>query len=101
MTAHGATRVRRTSPEFTSWWDLGFPAFRAELQKVFKRDIPVNERDRWEEWLANCQAEHREWTEAIIQLETLLNERVYTLFGLTAEAVAIVEESTKYRYGEV
>ena len=33
--------------------------------------------------------------------ETELNARVYALFGLTAEEIAMVEESTKYPYGEV
>ena len=31
-----------------------------ELKKVFKRDIPLKERDEWEEWLAARKAEHRE-----------------------------------------
>lgn len=68
---------------------------------AFQSDFLENERDWWEEWLTSRQAEHREWTEAIIQLETLLNERVYALFALTAKEIAIVEESAKYRYGEV
>jgi hypothetical protein len=73
----------------------------AQLKSSFKHDIPVNERDQWEEWLTSRKAEHREWTDAIVRLETLLNERVDPLFGLTAAEIAIVEESTKYRYGEV
>ena len=44
--------------------------------------------------------EHRERTAEIVRLETELNARVYGLFGLTAAEIAIVEESTKYRYGE-
>jgi hypothetical protein len=68
---------------------------------VFKRDIPVTEREDWEAWLVARQAEHREWTREIVRLETELNARVYGLFGLTPEEIAIVEESTKYRYGEV
>jgi hypothetical protein len=34
-------------------------------------------------------------------METDLNARVYTLFDLTPAEIKIVEESTKYRYGEV
>jgi hypothetical protein len=30
-----------------------------------------------------------------------LNARVYGLFDLTPAEIAIIEESTKYRYGEV
>jgi hypothetical protein len=87
--------------KLTAWWDLDFPGLRAELQKVFKRGIPINERDQWEEWLSHRKAERREWTEAIIQLEKLLNERVYALFALTAEEIAVIEEVAQYRYGEV
>jgi hypothetical protein len=36
-----------------------------------------------------------------VRRETELNARVYALFDLTVEEVAIIEESTKYRYGEV
>jgi hypothetical protein len=34
-------------------------------------------------------------------METELNARVYALFDLTAAEIAIIEESTKYQYGEV
>jgi hypothetical protein len=34
-------------------------------------------------------------------METEMNARVYTLFDLTLAEIKIIEESTKYRYGEV
>jgi hypothetical protein len=40
-------------------------------------------------------------TQEIERPETELNGRVYGMFGLTPEEIAIVEESTKYRYGDV
>jgi hypothetical protein len=69
--------------KLTAWWDLDFPALRAELQKVFKRDIPLKDRDDWEEWLAARRAEHQQRTMAIVRMETELNARVYALFDLT------------------
>jgi hypothetical protein len=36
-----------------------------------------------------------------VRPETDLNRRVYALFGLSAAEIKIIEESTKYRYGEV
>ena len=87
--------------KLTAWWTLDFPAFRAEVQKVFKRDIPLKERDDWEAWLAERRAEHERRTAEIVRLETDLNARVYALFDLTPAEIQIVEESTKYRYGEV
>jgi len=64
-------------------------------------DIPLRDRDDWEAWLAARRAEHVQRTEAIVRMETELNARVYALFDLTAAEITIVEESTKYRYGEV
>jgi hypothetical protein len=40
-------------------------------------------------------------TGEIVQLEKQLNDLVYALFDLSAEEIKIVEESTRYRYGEV
>lgn len=36
-----------------------------------------------------------------MRLETELNERDHALFELTPEEIRIVEESTKFEYGEV
>ncbi|HEX8681543.1 MAG TPA: hypothetical protein VF707_04465 [Ardenticatenaceae bacterium] len=87
--------------KLTSWWELDFPAFRREIQKVFKHDIPLKTRDEWEEWLDAQHAVHQRHTTEIIRLETALNQHVYTLFDLTPAEIQIIETSTKYRYGEV
>ena len=39
----------KLNQKLTAWWELDFPAFRAEIPKVFKRDIPLKDRDDWEE----------------------------------------------------
>ncbi|HEX5501120.1 MAG TPA: Eco57I restriction-modification methylase domain-containing protein [Thermomicrobiales bacterium] len=85
----------------TAWWELDFAAFRAELGKVFKRDIAVKERDEWDAWLAAQRVAHERHTGAIVGLETELNARVYALFCLAPAEIQIIEESTKYHYGEV
>jgi len=87
--------------KLTAWWELDFPALRRELQKVFKRDIPVAERTDWEAFLAAQRADHARLTAEIVARETDLNARVYALFDLTDDEIALIEESTKYRYGEV
>ena len=61
----------------------------------------MKDRDEWEAWFAAQQAEHRRLTAQIVAGEEELNGRVYGLFGLTAEEIAVVEAQTKYRYGEV
>ena len=70
-------------------------------EKALKRELPVRQRDDWEEWLAARRAEHAQRTAEIVRLETQLNARVYTLFDLTAAEIRLIEADTKYRYGEV
>ena len=87
--------------KLTAWWELDFPAFRDEIRKVFRQDIPLKERDAWETWLAEHRDQHDQLTAAIVGLETDLNRRVYALFDLSAAEIKLIEASTKYRYGEV
>lgn len=95
------TPDKKLNQKLTAWWELDFAVFRSEIKKVFKREIPVAERDEWEDWLAAQQAEHNRLTSEIIRLETELNAHVYRLFDLTPDEIQIIEESTKYHYGEV
>jgi hypothetical protein len=108
---HRATRRRILSDlgvpgkslnqKLTTWWDLDFATFRSEIQKVFKREIPLKERDDWEAWHADRCAAHKRYTAEIVRLETELNTRVYALFDLSPAEIAVIETSTKYRYGEI
>jgi len=68
---------------------------------VFKRDIPVAERADWEAFLTAQRAEHACLTAEIVSRESDLNARIYALFDLTPDEIVLIEESTKYRYGEV
>jgi hypothetical protein len=91
----------KLNQKLTRWWDLDFAAFRAEVKKALKHDIPLKERDEWEDWLAAQRAKHQQHTAQMVQWETDLNARVYALFDLSPAEIAIIEESTKYQYGEV
>jgi hypothetical protein len=91
----------KLNQKLTAWWNLDFPAFHAEIKRVFKKDIPLAERDEWENWLVGRREEHEWLTAEIVRLETELNARVYDLFDLTPEEVQTIEKSTTYRYGEV
>ncbi|WP_129629880.1 Eco57I restriction-modification methylase domain-containing protein [Candidatus Oscillochloris fontis] len=92
---------KKLNQRLTAWWDLDFAGFRSEVQKVFKRDIALKERDEWEEWLSLQCAAHRQHSAAIIAGERELNARVYHLFDLTPDEIALIEAHTKYGYGEV
>ena len=87
--------------KLTAWWGLEFPTFRGEVQKVLHQDIPLRERDAWEAWLSERREQNDQLTPEIVRLETDLNRRVYALFDLSAAEIELIEESTKYRYGEV
>jgi len=90
----------RLNQRLTTWWELSFKEFREELVKVFRRDVPLKDRDDWEALLRERTAEIGRLTGEIVRLETELNEAVYEVFGLDDEERALIEHETKYGYGE-
>lgn len=94
------TPQAKLNQKLTAWWELPFSALREELVKVFKRDIPLRERDDWEMLLRERAAEIARLTSEIVRLETELNAAVYDVFGLDEAERAIIERETKYRYAE-
>ncbi len=94
------TAAGKLNQRLDEWWQLSFREFREELQKAFKRDIPLRERDEWEALLREQTGEIGRLTAEIVRLETELNAAVYDAFGLNEEERAILERETKYRYGE-
>lgn len=94
------TAMGKLNQRLGEWWQLSFQEFREELQKAFKRDIPLRERDEWETLLREQSGEIGRLTAEIVRLETELNAAVYDVFGLNEEERAIIERETKYRYGE-
>jgi len=83
-----------------TWWKLSFKEFREELIKVFKRDIPLKDRDDWEQLLRERSTDIRRMTEEISRLEIELNKAVYAAFGLNDEEIKLIEQEIKYQYGE-
>ncbi|NJL04328.1 MAG: N-6 DNA methylase [Chloroflexaceae bacterium] len=77
--------------KLTQWWELDFAAFRREVGKAFKHDIPLREREEWEAYLAEQRSQHAAHTAAIAQLERELNARVYALFALSPAEIAQIE----------
>jgi hypothetical protein len=48
-----AGRAPKLTEKLQEWWTLpDFAAFRAEVKKAFKADIPLAERSAWEDWIA-------------------------------------------------
>ena len=87
--------------KLTAWWLLNFTALRAELKKTYKQDVPLRDRDDWEAVWKERRREHEELTAIIVAGESEMNERVYSLFNLDRGEIHLIEEETKYAYGEV
>src|SRR5688572_32000528 len=51
------TLFRSLNQKLTAWWNLDFPGLRAEVQKTFKRPIPLKDQDEWEAWLTTQRSE--------------------------------------------
>ncbi len=74
------------------WWTLpDFAAFRAEVKKVFKADIPLTERSAWEDWITRDRAEIARLSAEITKAEAQIDSIVYGLFDLTPDEIALLE----------
>jgi len=94
----------KLNQKLTAWWGLDFPTFRKETSKALKADIPVKERNDWEEALGEWQAEHTKLTAQLVAAEEEINDRVYRLYGLSKADIALLEEHAEqvminYAYG--
>jgi hypothetical protein len=77
-----------------SWWDLpDFAAFQTEIKKTFKADIPLKERNEWENWISETRQQIHALTAKITALESDINTRVYALFELTPDEITLLESS--------
>jgi len=84
------------------WWELeDEKALSDEINRRFGQEIPLKKRGEWRGYLAAESARHADLTAQIVALETRLNAIVYDVFALTPEERRLIEETTKYPYGEV
>ena len=84
----------KLTKKLKEWWKLAdFPAFRAEVKKAFKADIPLNERSEWEDWIARDRAEITRLSAEIGQVEDRIDSIVYNLFELTPDEVDLLESA--------
>ncbi|GGF71039.1 hypothetical protein GCM10011332_26270 [Terasakiella brassicae] len=87
-------REAKLSNKLKSWWELeDFKAFQAEIKSKFKADIPLKERNDWEELLSETKQQINALTAEIEANEAKINALVYQLFDLTAEEVKLIEEN--------
>ncbi len=83
----------KLTKKLQDWPSLDFTAFQAEIKKTFKTEIPLTERNQWENWLAEEKAKIQILGQEIALLEQDLNKQVYTLFKLTKADIELLENS--------
>ncbi len=87
-------RDSKLSTKLQDWWKLeNFAAFRAEVKKCFKTDIPLKERSDWEELFTTGKAEIEKLSAEIKRNEDEINAIVYELFDLSADEIVLLETS--------
>ena len=87
-------REPKLTGKLQEWWTLrDFSAFRAEIKKAFKADVPLAERSDWEDWIERDRAEIDRLSVEIVQTEARIDSIVYRLFDLTPDEIELLEAS--------
>lgn len=82
----------KLTAKLKEWWNLpDFAAFQKEVEKALKARIPLQERNEWENWITTSRAEIHALTAEIARLEAEINTKVYALFDLTPNEIALLE----------
>ncbi len=87
-------RDPKLTTRLQEWWTLPeFAAFRAEVKKVFKADIPLAERSAWEDWITRDRSEIARLSAEITKAEAQIDSIIYGLFDLTPDEIALLESA--------
>ncbi len=79
-----------------NWWLLDdFKAFQMEVQKRFKADIALRERNDWELLFTQERTRIHQLEANIAAAERSIDSIVYSLFGLNFSEIALVERSVQ------
>jgi hypothetical protein len=88
----------RLSRKLEQWWTLDFAAFRAEVKRALRADVPVKARGEWEAYLDKHGTEVRALNAEIENCEREIDALVYRLFDLTPDEIALLEASIAGQY---
>ena len=67
-----------------------FAAFRREVKKAFRADIPLAERSDWEDFIGQARDQIATLDATITTAERDIDKRVCELFDLTPDEVALL-----------
>ena len=91
-----ADSTTKLTTKLAEWWESDFAAFRKEVKKIFKTDIPLAERTAWETYLADQKTIVQQHTATITELEAELNAEVCKAYGLSAKLIEILEKAGQH-----
>lgn len=87
-----ATTETKLSTKLKEWWALpDFAAFQKEVKKTLKADIPLKERNDWQDLLDDGRTRINALSAEIKSTEDQINAKVYALFDLTPDEIALLE----------
>lgn len=84
---------RKLNTKLENWHELDFAAFRAEIKKALRVEIPLKDRAEWEQYLAGNAQKVKQLTDEITRAEGEIDKIVYELFDLTPDEIALLETS--------
>lgn len=85
-------REAKLSNKLKSWWEFEtFADFQKETKKQFKVEIPLSERNDWEDWIARDREAINALSAVIKSNEDKINALVYQLFDLTPDEIKLLE----------
>jgi hypothetical protein len=88
----------RLTGKLNDWHELDFAAFRKEVKRAFRADVPVRERGEWEAYLRDNSARVLELSDHIAAAEREIDRIVYGLFDLTPDEINLLEASLEGQY---
>jgi hypothetical protein len=90
-------QLEKLSGKLSNWYELDFPNFIAELNKVIKtaKGAPLTNKDEfeWMELFEENKMKAQALKAEIDQTDKEIDQMVYELYGLTEEEIKIVENS--------